>query len=187
MRRLNIFPIEDNDNLVWKQQQSNLTKASPALDIFTDFSKVAPMVIESDCLAIEIREIMKKEHVRMKIVVDTHNLFLGLLPLSCLTDENINRKIINDGFTKDNLYVKHCMLEKSQLQSLDYHELTTATIGDVIESLKHIGNRHCIVVEHDNHHIRGIISAGDISRALNIEVSTGTGSTFLDVFNAIPH
>lgn len=188
MRHLNIFTVENIDDLVWKQPPTNLTKNSPALDIFTDFTKVPPLVIEANCLAVQIREVMKKAHVRMKIVVDADNHFKGILPLSCLTEERINQKIINDGFTAENLFVKHCMVEKSQLQALDYHELEDASIGDVIEALKNIGHRHCIVIDKAKHEIRGIISASDISRALNINLDvTGAGSSFLDVFKAVPH
>lgn len=188
MKHLTIFATHEIDDLMLKQQPENLTKESSIMELFTDFNKVPPRIIEEDCLAIQIREVMKKEHVRMKIVVDADNHFKGILPLDCLTDEKINQKIINESFTKENLYVRNCMVQKSEIQALDFKEIQTATIADVLEALKNIGHKHCLVIDHENNHIRGLLSANDIARALKTKViSTSVGSSFIDVFKALYH
>lgn len=182
--RLHVFDIEKIDNLVFKEVKGDLTKESSIMEIFTDFKQVPPMIIDDHAHAFPVREIMKSEHMNMKVVVDSDNMFKGILPLARLTEEQLSKKVL-DGYDEDSLLVKHCMIAKKDLHALDYHEILKASIGEVIEALQHIGSRYCLVVDHKAHEIRGVISANDISRALhmNIEISsTGVGTSFLDIF-----
>jgi CBS-domain-containing membrane protein len=76
------------------------------------------------------------------------------------------------------------MRPKKNLSTLDYNELSRATIGDVIIALKDSGQQHCLVVDKDSNKIRGIFSASDISRKLHLSIDIQEKSSFYKVFSA---
>ncbi|PID64051.1 MAG: histidine kinase [Gammaproteobacteria bacterium] len=188
--RLHVFDIEKIDDLIFNDAKPKLTKDSSIMEIFTDFKHIPPMLIEETASALHVREIMEKAHVNLEIVIDNKRHFRGILPLLNLSDEELGKKAIMEGREKADLLIKDCMWRKSELHALDYKEFKGATINEVIDALQHIGQRYCLVVDHEEHQIRGVISAGDISRALNIPIDiqrTGIGTSFLTIFNRLNH
>ena len=76
------------------------------------------------------------------------------------------------------------MRSKNDLSALDYNQLANATIGDVISALKNSGQQHCLVVDKESNKIRGIFSASDISRMLQLPIDIQEKSSFYKVFVA---
>ncbi|MFT6656732.1 MAG: CBS domain containing-hemolysin-like protein, partial [Marinomonas primoryensis] len=73
MKTLTYVSTKDINNLIWPATTEDINIYSSALSVFTDFTTAGPRVIESSTRADELVQLMKKEHVRMKIVVDTDN------------------------------------------------------------------------------------------------------------------
>jgi len=80
--------------------------------------------------------------------------------------------------------VTDLMRSKSNLLALDYDALADATIDDVISVLKDSGQRHCLVVDKTSNQIRGIFSASDISRMLQLPINIQEKSSFYEIFVA---
>ena len=186
MTVLTLYPTEKIDHLVWPKSHEELTKESPALAIFTDFEMYNPLVLEENTSAIEAEKLMAKAHVRMKIVVDKSNNFLGIVSLKDLSEQEVIKKISN-GHERPNLMITDFMRKKSDLSAFDFDELETATIGDIVDALEESAHQHCLVVDRDKHQIRGLISASDVARKLHIPIDISKKPTFMEVFSISRH
>jgi CBS domain-containing protein len=185
MKNMNLLALNSIDHLVHPEEFDEITIDSPGVSVFTDFKKHKPLVIESDISAVKAKYLMQKAHVRLKLVVDKESELLGTISLDQLSDQNflIHQ---NKGLDREDILVKNLMTPREEIKALEYKELKTSTIADVIETLRKDGVQHCLVVESQKHQIRGIISTSDIARRLHIplDIETKTAS-FIDVFNAI--
>ena len=186
MMLLKLYPTEKIDQLVWPKAHQKFTKESPALAIFTDFEAHKPLVIEDNTSAIEAENLMLKAHVRMKIVVDRNNNFLGIVSLKDLSEQEMIKKV-SAGHERPDLMVTDFMQKKCDLCAFDFEELEVATIRDVIDVLEESANQHCIVIDRERHQIRGLISASDIARKLHIPVDISKKPTFMKVFSIPRH
>ncbi|MEC8483366.1 MAG: hypothetical protein VXY99_06075, partial [Pseudomonadota bacterium] len=77
MKTLTYTTTKDINDLSWPNIEENVGLYTSALRVFTDFKTVSPRLIEPTVRADVLADIMKKEHVRMKLVVDSQNHFLG--------------------------------------------------------------------------------------------------------------
>lgn len=185
MKNMNLITLNSLDHLVHPDEFDEITLSSPAISVFTDFKEHKPLVIESDIPAVQAEFLMRKAHVRLKLVVDKNAELIGTISLTQLSDQNI---LIHQqkGLDRDDILVKHLMTPRSEIKALDYKEMMNSTIADVIETLKKDGSQHCLVVETQEHQIRGIISTSDIARRLHMPIDIETKTTsFIDVFKAI--
>ena len=185
MKNMNLITLNSIDHLVHPEEFDEISLDSPAVAVFTDFKEHKPLEIESDIPAVQAEYLMRKAHVRLKLVVDTKSELLGTISLTQLSDQNI---LIHQhkGLDREDILVKHLMTPRSDIKALDYKEMMNSTIADVIETLKKDGAQHCLVVENQEHQIRVIISTSDIARRLHmpLDIETKT-TTFVDVFKAI--
>ncbi|WP_051208369.1 CBS domain-containing protein [Saccharospirillum impatiens] len=152
MRKLHLYPASHYEEMVWPEEIDSLSLETPALDFFTDFKSNRPLVIESSVSAIEVQKLMKKAHVRLKFVINPQYQFLGVVSTDDLVDRLIVQKT-SEGFKREEIAVTELMRPKKNLSTLDYNELSRATIGDVIIALKDSGQQHCLVVDKDSNKI----------------------------------
>ncbi len=184
MRNLNLCDVEQIDELVWPENYQEINLRSPALRVLTDFKKNIPSVIGEDVCAHETEQMMLKAHVRLKIVVDGASKFLGVVGLVDITHQEIMKKIAK-GHQHDELLVSDFMQPKSELKAIDFADLEQATVGDILETLKTNGERHCLVINKQKHNIRGVVSASDLVRMLKLNIDLSRPPSFLEVFNVI--
>lgn len=184
MRTLSLHTTAPLDELAWPQEKTEITMDSSALEIFTDFELVKPRIIDSDTSAIEAERLMLKAHVRMLMVVDARQHFLGVINLENLNSQEILKKL-QAGHAREDLYVLDFMQSRESLRAFDYADLAKASIRNVIDTLKFHGEQHCLVIQSDTHKIRGIISASDIARKLDLPVNISHDSSFVRIFQAV--
>ncbi|MEQ8800648.1 CBS domain-containing protein [Haliea sp.] len=183
MKKLHMYPTFEIDELEYPQEPSGLTLASSALDFFTDFRDITPLVILDSTTAVEANKLMRQTHVRMKFVVNNAGHFVGVV----VADDLIERKIVmkvSEGHARETIPVSEFMTCKTAMKALDFGEIATARISDVIAALKQSGEQHCLVVDRQNHRVRGIFSASDISRKLHLPINIQEKSSFYKVFSA---
>lgn len=183
---LSIHNVDKVDHLVFPEEFVNISSESSALEVFTDFKYHNPLVIERDVLLPEAQRLMRKAHVRLKLVVDAAGEFVGTLSLDNLSEERIMRRVAS-GIRRDELTVSDMMISRANIMALDYKEVANASIGDIIDVLQNQGEQHCLVVDEDQHHIRGVISAADIARRLHVDIPivNVAPSSFYEVFSAL--
>ncbi len=184
MRSLPLYDVEQVDELVWPENYKEITLQSSALLALTDFKEHKPLVIEDSVSAHEAEQLMRHAHVHLKIVVDKEDHFLGIVSLSDICHQEIMKKVAG-GFEHDELLVTDFMQPKTALKAISFADLEHATVGDLLETLKANGHRHCLVVDRENHKIRGVVSASDLVRMLKLKIDLSFPPTFIEIFKAV--
>ncbi len=184
MKTLQLYSVESVDKLAWPSEDFEISASTPALSIVTDFKHHKPLVIDANVKAVDMPRIMKQARVKMKVVVDNEGKFLGIIGYNDLSEEAIMRKV-NKGEPRDELTVRDFMHHRDTLKSFDYQELSHATVSDVMHTQKNSHQQHCLVIDHETHEIRGLISSTDVSRLLKRTVDIGSHLSFEDLFNDV--
>ena len=162
MRHFDLYDADQVDQLVHPENFQKISSGSSAKVIFTDFAEHEPLVIEASSSAIEAENMMRRSHVRLKLVIDEHGLFLGVIALEDLS-------------------------KRQDLKVFDYADLDLMTVADVLTVLKLSGHQHCLVVEREKHQIRGVISASDIARKLKMDISIQQPPKFAELYLSSLH
>lgn len=183
MINLTLHETTLSNELVWPEHSKELTGDSSALEVFTDFHKVKPLVIDAQTSAIDAEKLMLKAHVRLKIVVDADEQFLGIVSLQELNSQEMIKKI-SHGASREELLVIDFMKPKSELKAFSYSEMKKATINELVSALQKSGQQHCLVLD-DDRKIRGVISTSDIARRLSLPINISHDSSFVAIYNAI--
>jgi CBS domain containing-hemolysin-like protein len=182
MKKLHLFSALDIEELAWPEKIQSISVETPALHFFTDFNKNRPFIIDSSVSAIDVQNLMKKAHVRLKFVINEKDKFLGVISTDDLIETLLVKKI-SEGFKREEILVTDLMRTKNDLYALDYNEVANATVGDVIAVLKNSGQQHCLVIDKESKKIRGIFSASDISRMLHLPINIQEKSSFYKVYS----
>jgi len=181
MHTLQLHKTDAADSLAWPVVENKISLKSPAMSVFTDFKQHMPHVTSEDALAIHIEKMMKQSHVRMMLVVDSQNRFVGIVTSEDVSEQRIVQRVAEYKVPRDSLVVSDFMQPKTSLWSFDYAELVKSTVGDVIETLKDYGQHHCLVLERDVHEVRGVISVSDIARELKVALDVQDKPTFYEL------
>lgn len=184
MKQMTLYAMSDINELAWPEQAESLSQNSPAVNFFTDFQTVQPRIIEVATTAVDARKVMMTTHVRLLLVVNQQNHFVGVIT----ADDVIERKIVqrvSEGYRRDEIGVADLMTPKKQLTALDITAVQKATISDVIQVLKNVHQQHCLVIDSEQARIRGIFSASEISRKLKLYIDTDNRFDFNKVFELI--
>lgn len=183
MKKLHLHATSEIDELEYPQDNKSLSIASPALEFFTDFKEVKPLLISASMPAVEALKLMIQNHVRFKFVVDGDGHFIGVVSADDLVERKIVMKV-SEGYVREVIPVSDFMTDKKMMKALDFQEIAAAQISDVIAVLKQSGQQHCLVIDQKTHKVRGIFSASDISRKLRLPIDIQEASSFYRVFSA---
>jgi CBS domain containing-hemolysin-like protein len=186
MRTLNLNPIHRADRLVHPEEFADIDWRSPALEVFTDFRYHPPQVVDQYLGALEADALMRRAHVKLMLVVDRNDDFVGTISAADLGEQRIILHTAR-GVSREELRVADLMQERRKTLALEYDHLCEASIREVIESLRAHGQHHCLVVDSDHHHIRGLISSSDIARRLHIPIEISRLNSFVELFQAMRH
>ena len=184
MKTLTLYNTQPTDELVWPDEHFSVSKHTPALSILTDFSQYLPRVVGANVKAIDVEARMKLAHVKMKLVVDSNNKFVGLIGLNDLSEENVLKRV-NKSTRREELLVSDFMHPRQSLKCFDYNELVHATVSDVLETQRNNHQQHCLVIDREKHQIRGLISARDVERLIKGSVDLEKHVSFEALFNEL--
>jgi len=184
MKNLHLVSLDSHAHLVHPEEFNEISLNSSVRNIFTDFKKHQPLVIDEDTPACDALFLMQKAHVHLQLVVDKNNELVGTISDNELNEQQflIEQKKGSDRYQ---LTVGDLMLERKNIKGLNYRLLDLISIADLVESLKKEGMQHCLVTDPENKQIRGIISARDISRRLHIPVDIESRQTFVNIFEVV--
>lgn len=184
MKNLDLLNLEPRDHLVHPEEFHEAKLQSPALSIFTDFKVHQPVEIEGDTPAVQAEFLMRKAHVHLQLVVDKNDELIGMVSHEDLSEGSLLAHHAK-GHSREDLLVKHLMTPREHIKALGYRQLTHCTIGDVVHTLQTQRQQHCLILDRELHHIRGIVSAGDIARRLHMTLQIENVPTFVDIFHAV--
>lgn len=184
MSKLNFYETAEIDQLASPREAQDISLNEPAIKYLTDYSKVAPAVIESDMCALEVKKMMLQSHTKMKFVIDQNDKLLGIVSLSELSELALIKKTSKKE-QASTIPITEMMIPKADLMAFDYHEIENASVRDVIDALKNSGQHHCLVLERETHKIRGIFSANELSKRLHLPINIKSPSSFYNLFKAL--
>jgi CBS domain-containing protein len=169
----------------------NLVKvSSSALEVMTDLRYVAAETVRSQVTLETATQKMIVRGVRSLLVVDAEDDVIGILTSRDLMGERATRATQTRNVPYGEVQVSDAMTPAAQIEVLGLDDVLHAHVGDIVETLKHSGRQHAVVVERDPVHgqqiIRGVFSASQIARQLGIAPHTeDLKQTFADIDRAV--
>jgi len=173
---------------------------SPAAQVMTDLARVAPATIRPQAPLSGANQFMITRGVRLLLVVDDHEVVLGLITATDILSEKPMRAAQERGVRRDELTVADVMTPAELVEVIAYADVESARVGHVLETLRRAGRQHALVVDYDEipsgrplvpptrrTMVRGIFSISQIARQLGVAVpSVGeVARTFSEIESAI--
>ena len=181
-------------------QSPRVTAESPAGQVMTDLTRVAPATIRPQAPLAGANQFMITRGVRLLLVTDDHENVLGVITATDLLSERPMRAAIDRGLRRDELTVADVMTPAEQVEVIAYTDVEGARVGHVLETLRRAGRQHALAVDFDEipsrrplelparrTMVRGIFSISQIARQLGVAVPTGgeVARTFSEIESAI--
>ncbi|RPJ48277.1 MAG: CBS domain-containing protein [Betaproteobacteria bacterium] len=158
---------------------------SPAVDVMTDFTRVTAVIILPGDTVDEAHRRMIQRGVRSLLVVDQDRKLHGIVTANDVLGEKPVKTAVQRGVLRSELQVRDIMTPRAALEVLDMRDVSTATIGHIVATLKAAGRQHTLVVDQDakgRQRVRGVFSATQIARQLGIAITTdAVARTFADI------
>jgi len=167
-------------------QAEPVTLASPALDVMTDLTRVKAATVSPSTTLRQAEQIMIYQGVRMLFVVSDMPAIEGIVAATDLRGDLQMRLVQQRNARYDDLSVRDVMAALSMLDAIDMADLKSATVGNVVATLRRHGRDHLLVAEGSTGHlpprVRGVISRTQIERQLGSPIPvTEVANTFPDV------
>ena len=173
---------------------------SPAVQVMTDLTRVAPATIRPQAPLSGANQFMITRGVRLLLVTDDQENVLGLITATDILSEKPMRAAIERGVRRDELTVADVMTPAELIEVIAYAEVEGARVGHVLETLRRAGRQHALAVDYDEipsgrplmpatrrTMVRGIFSISQIARQLGVAVPAAgeIARTFSEIESAI--
>ncbi len=163
---------------------------SPALEVMTDLTLVKAATIHPATNLRQAEQMMIYQGVRMLFVVSDMPSLVGLITSTDLGGDRAMRIVSERNLRHDELCVADVMTPMSTLDAVDLAVMETATVGNVIATLKRFGRNHLLVVQgataQTPQRVRGVISRAQIERQLGAPIDiTQIASSFSEIERAL--
>jgi len=156
----------------WHSTPVNLD--SPALAVMTDLRKVKAATTAPATTLAQAEQIMIYQGVRMLFVVSEMPSLLGLITSTDLSGDRAVRIAQQRSLRYDELTVAEVMTGLSMLDAIELGSLKTATVRNLIATLKTHGRDHLLVVEGGTgtapQRVCGVVSRAQIERQLGTRI-----------------
>ncbi|HYJ99730.1 MAG TPA: CBS domain-containing protein [Burkholderiaceae bacterium] len=169
---------------------SEVTLESPALDVMTDLTQVKAATIRPDATLEQAEQTMIYQGVRMLFVVSDMPELEGLITSTDLRGERQMRLVHARQLRFDEMRVADVMTELGWLDAIEFGHMRSATVGNMIATLKRVGRNHLLVVQVPTSstplRVRGVVSRAQIERQLGTVIDiTEIASNFSEVERAL--
>jgi CBS-domain-containing membrane protein len=144
---------------------------SPAILFMTDFIATHPVVVTENTSILDALELMKRSYVRLLLVSSHNHMFTGIVTASDIHGGKVLAYMAaNDIHRREEVVVKNIMTNKDHIHAFQLEQIKGACIGDVINTIKGLGEQHVLIVEESAEElvIRGMYSTTHIAKALQI-------------------
>jgi CBS domain-containing protein len=186
------FRFPDNTCIPQAQPQimGAVTLTSQGLDVMTDLALVKASTIDPETTLARAEQVMIHQGVRLLFVVSNFPCVEGLITSSDLIGDKPMRLVNQRNIHHDDLCVADVMTELSHLDALDFDNLKSANVGQVIATFQKFGRKHLLVVQNATvtspARIRGVISLTQLERQLGkTVVTTEIATTFAEIEKAL--
>jgi CBS domain-containing protein len=167
-------------------QSAPVNPDSPALAVMTDLALVKAATTSPSTSLREAEQIMIYQGVRMLFVVTEMPSIEGLITTTDLRGDRQLRVVHDRHMRYDELCVADVMTPLAMLDAIDFAEMKSATVSNMIATLKQFGRNHLLVVEGaadtGRQRVRGVISRAQIERQLGTVIDvTEVASSFAEL------
>ena len=146
-----------------------LTFDSPAVDVMTDLTHVAAVVIDPQASLETAHSYMMQRGVRMLLALDRDENLAGIITANDILGERPVSLVREQRIRHADILVADVMTPAARLEAFDMRHVVKAKVGHVVSSLQQSRRHHALVVQHSAHgqpEIRGIFSLSQIARQL---------------------
>jgi CBS domain containing-hemolysin-like protein len=163
--------LEDDAALIQAQpwQTTAVTLQSPALEVVTDLSRVKAATTTRSATLRQAEQQMIHLGVRMLFVVDEMPGVGGLVTSTDLSGVRAMQIVNQRGVHFDELVVGDVMTPLAALHAVDFADLKSATVSNLVATLKQHGRNHLLAIESvvgGGSRVRGVISRSQVERQL---------------------
>lgn len=162
---------------------------SSALEVMTDLTRVTAVIILAGDTVDEAHHRMIQRGVRLLLVVDQDRKVHGVITANDVLGEKPVKVAVQRGVPRSEIQVRDIMTPRDALQVLEFADVSAASVGHVVATLKAAGRQHTLVVERDDRRrqrVRGIFSATQIARQLGVAINTDSAvRTFAEIEAAL--
>jgi predicted transcriptional regulator len=165
---------------------AGVTLESPAVDAMTDLARASPATIRPQAPLAGANQFMITRGVRLLLVVDEHDVIVGLITATDILGERPMQAASERGLRRDELLVADVMTPAAGVEVLALSDVEASRVGHVLETLRRLGRQHALVADARNM-VRGIFSISQIARQLGVSVPAGgsVARTFSEIESAL--
>lgn len=162
-----------------------INENSPAELVVRDIQNILAQMIVPDTTIDEALLIIKRSNRPSKLYIGTDTKLLGVINHFTLVSRNILMIANRKGISRADLTVADVMSPTYKMPALAKGTVLHARIGDIKRTMQQLGEGHIQVVD-KSHNICGLISATDVSKALNMPIDINVKAhSFKDCFEVI--
>ena len=162
----------------------------PALDVMTDFRRMTAFIASPDDTLKQAEARMIRRKVRLLFIMDVEDQVMGLVTSTDIYGEKPMQIVQSRGLIREDVRVADIMTPVDQLEAIDLEDLTAASVGHVLETLKARGRQHALVFETADGRkmVRGLLSLSQLCKQLGITVqTTEVALTFTEIEQQLAH
>jgi CBS domain-containing protein len=141
----------------------------PAMQVFTDFSRIKPVVTVADTPIDIALKIMKTSGVRLLLVVDDTDSVIGQITADEILGDGPIRLQQISRMDRGEILVRTVMTPLADILILEWSHMKDAKVGHIVATLHQMERRHLLVVEKSR--VRGLFSASQITKQTGQEVT----------------
>ncbi len=146
----------------------------PATKVMTNFREVKVVTTQLGTSINDCNEHMIVNRVRLLLVTDDKKKVQGILTAADILGEKPMQHMQKNGVSRDEVQAMDIMTPINALETLKLHDVETAKVGDIVETLIKNGRQHAIVTCEDNESgdslICGMFSATQIGKQIGIPI-----------------
>jgi len=170
--------------------QNSVTASSSALEVMTDLRFIPAGTIRADIDIDTATQKMIARGVRALLIVDSDDIVVGILTSRDLLGERTAIVMQERGIPFHKVMARDIMTARDGIEALQLQDVLHARVGDIVETLKHSGRQHALVIEQETFSgkdtIRGIFSASQIARQLGMRApAQEISETFTEIDRAL--
>lgn len=162
----------------------------PAIDVMTDFRRMTAFIASPNDTLQQAEARMIRRKVRLLFVLDGEDQVAGLITSTDIQGEKPMQIVQSRGIHRDEVRVADIMTPVDQLEAVDFEDLSHASVGHVLETLKSCGRQHALVFETTDGKkmVRGLLSLSQLSKQLGVTIqATEVALTFTEIERHLAH
>jgi signal-transduction protein with cAMP-binding, CBS, and nucleotidyltransferase domain len=144
---------------------------SPAVDVMTDLTQTAAVVVEPHATMELAHSYMMRRGVRMLLALDKDDNLTGIVTANDILGERPVSLVRDQRIRYSDILVSDVMTSADRLEAFEMRHVMAAKVGHIVTSLQQSRRHHALVVQHGEDgqpEIRGIFSLSQIARQLGV-------------------